>query len=549
MRRSCLVVGLIAMPLSSSVTACGKDSGATADSASESGTGDSGEGGDAGVFTPVPARGLQITGVTASQGVAVPIVSGTDWVGGEGRNTRLVGERNTLIRVHFDVDDDWVPREIECRLSLVTASGEAQDLASRLLLERDSEPRALDTTCIFGLEAALGQTSAPTTFQISVWDVMPGGEAAIEYPTVVPAAGPQLIGFESGLMQIRQVMVPINRSGDTPALAENIQVFDDEMYMENSINSLEMLLHDPVDSTAQLWGLTVLMDQLAAAEGAPSNFYYSAVAPGPSEDGTAGITPGIGAMVNANLWLGGALGTAETVVHEMGHSQGMLHVDCPSTVEQMPPFENYPYADGRIGVTGFGLRDFRLYRAEYSDNYMAYCFKDNFTSDYNFNKFWNRIQSLSAQGTVAPPRPVLRGLIEPDGTEHWWTRRAVINPENLSGNHSFEFEVGGQVMATELADVAPVNEPGSYWMTIPLPEGAEIGELTIRRTSFGETRSVDVPMDKLFHTVLPRSEEDFLADFDPVPRAERVSFAEGLARAVSRQRMARDSRDDSGPKR
>ena len=104
------------------LSACSPDGPGAEDTGltgNEGGT-SSGDGdGDGEPFTPVPARGITITKVTANHGVNVSIANGDQWVDGTGREARLVTGRDTLIRVYHQLDPNWVERDIEARLELM----------------------------------------------------------------------------------------------------------------------------------------------------------------------------------------------------------------------------------------------------------------------------------------------------------------------------------------------------------------------------------------------------------------------------------------------
>src|SRR5690606_17362702 len=115
------------------------------------GDGDGGDG-DGETFTPIPARGITITKVTANHGVNVSIASGDQWVDGSGREARLVTGRDTLIRVYHEIDPNWVERDIEARLEL-TVGGETYEFLSRKTIVTNTVDTYLDGALWFALPA------------------------------------------------------------------------------------------------------------------------------------------------------------------------------------------------------------------------------------------------------------------------------------------------------------------------------------------------------------------------------------------------------------
>jgi hypothetical protein len=461
------------------------------------------EGGDTGPaeIDPVPVRGLQISSVTANQGVAVQVANGTTWVGPNDRNAPLITARDTLLRVYFDIDDEvWVERDLECRLVLTLPGGEVRNYTQRLEdVYRDSNPRFLDSTCYFGLVAAEGETASGVSYQISIWDVQAGGEGLTEYPSVVPASGSELVGFQDGTMNMKIRLVPVTYQGTTPDVEGNRQTFEDQLFMENPLQTIELDVRQPISSSnGSLGTMLQLMSQYHAQDGAPNNMYYFALIDTGAQSGTIGLAQ-LGSLWGSALWLNSLSMTAGTVVHEVGHDQGLGHVSCPE-VDGMPPYEPYPYGDGLIGVTGFGVRNFQLYGPDLNYAYMSYCGQGNgqWASDWDWNRNWSRIAQFSAQGFNVEKEPVLHGILEPDGNEIWWTVQDHIDPEAMSANYEVAFERDGESFTTLMSSKV-LSDGESIWLTAPLPEDFELEGTQIRRSFAGQTHSVELPAEKLFH--------------------------------------------------
>lgn len=170
------------------------------------------------------ARGISIDEVEINQGTRIPIGFGGDWVDGSGRLGYLIASRDSLLRIHYSVDEGWEPREIEARLTLGFPDGTSKVLSTRMLIEHSSLPKGLDGTLWFGLVAEAGETVAGTTYQIELWETTAGAGAQLDEGLHTnPASGPQLIGFEALPMQIKVVLVPIEYNGKVPDLSEAVQ--------------------------------------------------------------------------------------------------------------------------------------------------------------------------------------------------------------------------------------------------------------------------------------------------------------------------------------
>ena len=86
----------------------------------------------------------------------------------------------------------------------------------------------------------------------------------------------------------------------------------------------------------------------------------------------------LGGFVAASLWNvpegGMPMKSTETVIHEIGHNQGLAHIYCPNASSPAAGADpSYPYADGHIGIWGFSIRSFELYPPDIGHDYMTYC--------------------------------------------------------------------------------------------------------------------------------------------------------------------------------
>jgi hypothetical protein len=459
-----------------------------------------GTGADDGSVPENLAVGLNITKVTANQGVAVPITNGVDWVGPSDRNTRLVGGRDTLVRVHWTLDEGWVERDIMCRLTVTPPGGESFTLENTVEgVNQDSDENSMGTTCFFGLVADEGQADAGAAFQVSVHEVGDAPAGLAEHPAIVPADGQELIGLEEGLMKMRIRLVPMTYNGGTPDVEGNLPAIRDYLFMNNPLNEIEIDVREPIETGSNSLGtMLTLMNGWHEMDGAPANMYYFAIIDTGQQSGTVGLAQQ-GSLWGSALWLNSFTQTRNTVVHEVGHCEGLGHVECP--MQGMAPFEPYPYPDGHTGVTGFGIRDFSLHDGTINYNYMSYCggATTTWASDWDWNRNWARIALFSGPDyenlTV---EPVLHGLISPNGEEHWWTVTDPVDPETLSANHEVHFKMGDQTVS-RMAAVDVLSDGESLWLTVPLPEGVDMSTVEVTRSFLDNNYEVDVDQDMILH--------------------------------------------------
>jgi hypothetical protein len=443
-----------------------------------------------------PARGISIDEIEVNQGTRIPIGYGGDWLDGTERLGYLIASRDSLMRIHYSVDENWEPREIEARLTLGFPDGTSKSLTHLKMVEESSQPYSLEGTFWFGLVADEGQTVAGTTYQVELWETVPGAGADLEEGlNINPADAPQLIGFESITMQIKTLLVPIEYNGVVPNLTDEIQQqVVNNLYEQNPTTEILWDVHSPVPYDSQLTDLGNLlpvMSQLRAAEGADPNLYYHALVDvgSVSVGGVLGISnlasdnkADSGSRVSATvLWSANPAVGADTFTHETGHAQGLAHVYCPNG-NAAGPDPAYPHENGRIGNWGFGIRRFLMYDPDDAFDYMSYC-GPSWVSDWTWNKTYQRIKTLTSwdfesnAGTGQPPKTLLIGALYSDGRREWWTVPGDINTEEISGQDRFEFEVDGEVVEG-WGELDVLSDGKTQWVKVVLPaEPARLGAI------------------------------------------------------------------------
>jgi hypothetical protein len=99
-------------------------------------------------------------------------------------------------------------------------------------------------------------------------------------------------------------------------------------------------------------------------------------------------------MVRSNRSVGNS---RETIVHELGHNQGLRHAPCGSVSSYD---ENYPYANGDLGTQGYNIMTGKFYSNDTNikDPYkdlMSYC-DPAWYSDYHWEKIRIRERTLTS---------------------------------------------------------------------------------------------------------------------------------------------------------
>lgn len=454
-----------------------------------------------------PARGISIIEVEANQGTAVQLTQGDVFVGPGERNAYLVSQRDTLVRFQHVIDDPaaWIPRELTGLLHIYPPDGADEIVRERrLFVEADSDPRNLTTNFYFSLLA--GEAQVGTQFWLELresdgdLDVSGLGEGV----SVAPVE-PQPIGFEAAAQVMKVVFVPVDYQWvDPPRLPvitdADIQLFHDDLLQHNPVQTVEITVRDePMVWDQQLTNLGDLLGPTRAikeADQAPANVYYHALVEngGPSVNMVAGIAfltndsmDDSDRRVAATVFykhvneadeegeedvIFPPTGTSRTIVHEVGHNQGLSHVYCPGG-DAAGPDPAYPHEDGKIGVYGFGIRNYHMYTPTAAHDYMTYC-GNSWVSDWTWNKTYDRIRTLTSWDEAAPPapnptRPVLVGMLFGDGSESWWVHDAPL-PATRSSTQALEYWRDGELLARELAEVTTLSDGETIMLTAPLAD-------------------------------------------------------------------------------
>jgi hypothetical protein len=463
-------------------------------------TGD-GDGEDPGPLERRPARGVSITKVEANQGTAVFVGEGGEWVEAHDRLGPLVRDRNTLIRVHYEVDSGWIEREIEARLILEFEDGTSKTLIQRREVADSSAPNSLALIFFFGLGAEDGYVKPGMRYKVELHEIDDGAAMGLSEGVWQTPPQPELLGIQPEPMELKVVFVPFHHLyGSIDRLADtsdaNMKIITDYLYEQNAASELIWEVHEPV-----LWELP--MDNLGSVLGPTAalrdnemafpNVYYHALfpVPGGGVAGVAGVAsvpgPGKGEgnqRVSVTALGNSVQGAAGVVVHEVGHNEGMAHVYCPFAMAASPD-PSYPYQNGLLGQWGFGIVSLKLYPPDNTYDYMTYC-GPSWVSTWSWRKTFERIRVLTSweyedQGgfdlTLGPlgfeERDLLIGSLNGDGTEFWWTSHGTLpsnaDPYGSDYDHRVELRSGGETLEILPAVVRYTNDYSTAWLISELP--------------------------------------------------------------------------------
>jgi len=526
------------------------DAGAT-DSEATTGTGTSGDATTSGPGTAdessdtgttavdVPARGVRISLVEANPGVAVAVGRDGQWVDGDGRNARIPRMRDTAFRVRVDVDEAvWVPRELEARLTLHQLDGTVETLTAVETIAGDSAQAEDDLASTFMIVVPAASMLPFVQFEVELFEAADAGWEGLPEPAPadprLPADGPAYVGVEDSEQVMRVVLVPVQYESPSCTATfdtspEVIARYEEAMLQQNPLERVEIEIHAPylvndldLSDANDFFTLLERMQQLRAQEQPDPNVYYYGifdncaqcvgfegfpgcvlgVAAGLPDDtmGSAAERVAIGASELDAPETGGLveIGVA-TFVHEVGHTQGRQHVACPG-VQAGGPDPTYPYAEGKIGVWGWGTRDGQIRVADGHTDYMSYC-NPTWVSDWQWNATFQRIRTLSSWDDAAmgamDQHAVLVGSIDPaSGEATWWTDRGWIT--EASPEHHLRYVAGDGTIEEVPVQVSPWSEGSRLTVRAPLRAAFEAAE-AIELKSPARTYRAARAAVKVFH--------------------------------------------------
>jgi len=487
-----------------------------------------GSGDSTGAEVPgIPASGgIEIDYIEANQGIGVKIGEDGAWVGPEGRTAPLAADRLTLVRVFWTVPDDWTPREIEAQITFYLPDDTTVVYSETAMVEGDSFVGSLAETFNFGLQAE--DAHPGTGYAVELFEVDETyADAAVTEPPRLPADEESvLVGLESSFQKMKIMLVPFNYNGPDcvtePDLTEStMQLYFDKMFQMNPIDTLELEIHETLDWNQELTSLSQinsLLSDLRFKEGAPPEMYYYGHidACGGGVAGAAGLAFGIPVdptMENAYQRVSSGVSfdpelSAETFVHEVGHSQGRFHIACDGEAGVDP---SYPQPGGAIGEWGFGVIDFSVRHPTVTKDYMTYC-TPTWVSNFGWNKVWPTIQTLSSwdpefPGADASPTTttpygddsLLLGILLANGEEIWQTVPGRIDPAKLTNDMQIDFGAGGERVALQNTFVETLPDTEDRRVVAPLPVGFAAAD-TLARLVDGKRIPIQRAAVSIAHT-------------------------------------------------
>jgi len=346
-----------------------RDAGPPLDAALDAAPFDAGSPGDADLPDADPGRDagppgalvaeLEVARVDAFQAVAIPLVEDGVEVAGP---RAIVAGRDVLFRVHAIARAGWIPRSVA---AVVTVDGERfVDARTPSLPAADARPDS-----VFSVRVP-GRAIAPSArFSVRLEETS-GGGADVAHARFPRDGSTSSLGAQT-TTPLHLVLVPFrydtDGSGRLPDTSEaQLARMRAELTSRFPYAAVTLEVHAVVPWSWSTrfnnnvdWGdVNQTLIELRDAEGAPEHeYWYGLMSPHGSRssycDSTFGgcvtgqsyVATVDGTRVGSGVGFGD-LDTVGTLAHELGHLHGRFHAPCGTSGTD----EDYPYADGSIGV-------------------------------------------------------------------------------------------------------------------------------------------------------------------------------------------------------
>ncbi len=435
--------------------------------------------------------GLKLAGLTADQGVEIPIGANGKGIDGSERIGPLTYDRPTLFRAYWaDPPEDWSPRDVIGRLEL-SGVGEPTVLEDTVFIDGPSAFEDLERS--FTWEAAPELMQPGVEFRVELWEADEGlAEGPEPDPApAVPYEGSYPVGIEQSPQEIKMVVVPIRHQIDGCDSPVDVNESELEIYAKAieqlyPVQAAQVTARDEFVYTESIGGepsygkLLSALSQLRTADApAPNVFYYGVVVscdggPGGIAGQAFSVPPPTKSAAFQRVAVGNFIGGADTskiiMVHEFGHILGRKHVSCAGEGDPDP---NYPHPGGGTHVWGWGIHDGLLYDPAERSDYMTYCFT-YWVSDYGWNMTFGLIKTFTSWDYEAPTPPqgqVLVGALYADGEREFWVTPGALEPSMGIPAGWLELRSSGELVDRRPVLVAPRPDSSTLNLFGSLPGG------------------------------------------------------------------------------
>lgn len=383
----------------------------------------------------------------------------------------IVAGKKTLLRAFVETAAGYSPHAVRAVLKLHRAQGETilQDEKSLAVGSTDA---ALESTFTFTVDGTL--VAPDTQLSVSLHETRCSASAGSAQAARLPAAGLQPLGAQA-VGKLRVVIVPINVDGRLPATDEvELTRIREALLAYYPVAEVDLRLRTaslawtgpvPTDDTDKGW--SDILDEVRRArrsdEAEDDVYYFGVMQPAASlaafcsSSCVLGIAPqttrvfpteqvGLGAYFTDRPEV--ARGSAETVVHELGHAHGRGHAPCVRGGTITGVDGSFPDPSGATGEWGWDSRAGTLIPPTHKDM-MGYCSPD-WISPYTYAALAERSRAVNTLALVHGA-PMLASwhsvLLYRDGSARWGGVTESKRPQS-DGETATVLDASGRVITT-----------------------------------------------------------------------------------------------------
>ena len=370
-------------------------------------------------------KGLDIEAITFNQGVEITLMEDGEEV--ESRNAPVVEGRDGILRVYLDRQSDFEERDI--RVVLDIEEGGSPDPVV-ITVDEDSKARKLSSTANFYLD----ELPSDLHFSVRLEEAEAGVEAEGDSnESQWPAEGYENLNPRDPRGPLKIVLVPIrynaDNSGRMPETSdEQIEIFRDVFMQRYPVAEVEISVgatlawNGAVQPNGAGWSelLDAVMNRRWNEGPSRDVYYYGLFSPALSIANycSQGCVAGLSPLTQnaeddwgrASIGLGfPGEGSANTMVHEVGHAHGREHAPCGLFGQSSD--SSYPHSGASIGVWGYDILEQSLLDPDDFTDFMAYC-EPAWVSDYTYDELFDRVRSVNnLNHSIAGPQSAHEWLV------------------------------------------------------------------------------------------------------------------------------------------
>jgi hypothetical protein len=476
-----LLVPLLCLSLA--LAACGRPRGG-------GGPGDDDD--DAAGSTGPLVKGLAIDGIALYQGVRIDLVRGGD-VTIEDAPVDVVSDRDAMLRVLVNAGSDWQSRTVAAVVTLdLDGDGDRETFVGEQNISASTDDRSLNNSIQVDIPGEFMTRSAGLV-SVRLVETEDGVEASGNdsgASWTAPGDFLDLNARDTG-PSVRIVLVPIEYRGDgsgrLPDLSDSqLQIYRDHLYAQYPTREVDLVVGDPMVVNYQIspfgqgWSQTLEAlyyrrdDENASFE----EYYYGLFSPASSFNQFCqqGCVAGLSSLaqsandswarVSMGLGFSGA-GSADTMVHEIGHAHGREHAPCGTQDSGY-----YPHSGADIGVQGYDVVTGTLKNTGSLTDFMGYC-DPTWVSDYSYNWLFDRITEVNSNAELIPPpgfSPDWTAVrIEPDGRAFRGARQRLLLPPQGTKQEVVFLDAGGEELSRVQGAFFGYSHLGGGRLLLPTP--------------------------------------------------------------------------------